>query len=105
MPEHSDIGLGRRARRLRVDTIVRLRWLAIAGQSAAVVTTHYGLGFPLPFGICFLVIAASAWLNIGLRLRFSVSHRLDDGPASVLLACDLVQLSRLVYLTGGLDNP
>lgn len=105
MPEHSDIGLGRRARRLRVDTIVRLRWLAIAGQSAAVVATHYLLGFPLPFGVCFLAIAASAWLNIGLRLRFSVSQRLDDGPASVLLACDLLQLSGLLYLTGGLENP
>ena len=105
MPEHSDIGLGRRARRLRVDTIVRLRWLAIAGQSAAVVATHYVLGFPLPFSFCFLAIAASAWLNIGLRLRFTVSQRLDDGPASVLLACDLLQLSSLLYLTGGLENP
>jgi two-component system sensor histidine kinase RegB len=105
MPEHSDIGLGRRARRLRVDTIVRLRWLAIAGQSAAVVATHYVLGFPLPFGFCFLAIAASAWLNIGLRLRFTISQRLDDGPASVLLACDLLQFSSLLYLTGGLENP
>jgi two-component system sensor histidine kinase RegB len=105
MLEHSDIGLGRRARRLRVDTIVRLRWLAIAGQSAAVVATHDILGFPLPFGVCFLAIAASAWLNIGLRLRFPVSQRLDDGAASALLACDLLQLSGLLYLTGGLENP
>ena len=90
---------------MRVDTIVRLRWLAIAGQSAAVIGTHYLLGFPLPFGVCFLAIAASAWLNIGLRLRFPVSQRLDDGAASALLACDLLQLSGLLYLTGGLENP
>src|SRR5579884_2354326 len=102
MPDVSEINLGRSARRLRVDTIVRLRWLAIAGQSAAVLIVYFGLGFHLPIGLCFLAIALSAWLNVGLRLRFPVSHRLDDGPASALLAYDVVQLSALLYLTGGL---
>ncbi|MBV8566024.1 MAG: ActS/PrrB/RegB family redox-sensitive histidine kinase [Methylobacteriaceae bacterium] len=105
VPDVSEIDLGRRARRLRVDTIVRLRWLAIAGQSVAVLFTYFVLGFDLPFGLCFLAIALSAWLNVGLRLRFPVSHRLDDGPASILLAYDVVQLSALLYLTGGLQNP
>ncbi|HWG03596.1 MAG TPA: ActS/PrrB/RegB family redox-sensitive histidine kinase [Beijerinckiaceae bacterium] len=105
MRDLSDIGLGRQARLLRVDTIVKLRWLAIVGQSIAVIATHYLLGFPLPFGVCFLAIAASAWLNIGLRLRYPVSQRLDDRAASALLACDLIQLSGLLYLTGGLENP
>jgi two-component system sensor histidine kinase RegB len=90
---------------LRVDTLVRLRWLAIAGQSTAVLVTFYALGFSLPLGFCFLAIAASAWLNIGLRLRFAVSDRLDDSAAFVLLAYDLFQLSSLLYLSGGLENP
>ena len=105
MQNISDINLGRRARRLRVDTLVRLRWLAVAGQSAAVLITHFGFGFPLPAALCFLVIAASAWLNIGLRLRFAPNDRLDDKPASALLACDILQLSGLLGLTGGLENP
>lgn len=105
MQDVSDIDLGRRARRLRVETIVRLRWLAVGGQSAATVGVRYGLGFELPTVSCFLAIALSACLNIGLRVRFPVSHRLDDGAASVLLAYDVAQLSVLLYLTGGLQNP
>jgi two-component system sensor histidine kinase RegB len=105
VPEVSAIDLGRRARRLRLDTLVRLRWLAVTGQSAAVVVVRFGLGFKLPIELCFLVIGLSAVLNIGLRLRFPVSHRMDDGPASFLLAYDVLQLSALLYLTGGLQNP
>ena len=105
MTDLADLELGRRARRLRVDTLVRLRWLAILGQSGAVLTIEYGLGFELPLGLCFIAIALSAWLNIALRLRFSLNHRLDEGPASILLAYDVLQLSVLLYLTGGLENP
>ncbi|MBV8851509.1 MAG: ActS/PrrB/RegB family redox-sensitive histidine kinase [Methylobacteriaceae bacterium] len=105
MPDLSDIDLGRRARRLRVDTLVRLRWLAIAGQSAAVLGTYFGLRFPLPIGPCLLGIAVSAALNLTLRLRLSRTHRLADGPAAALLGFDILQLSALLYLTGGIENP
>ena len=99
------LNLGRKARQLRVDTLVRLRWLAVVGQSAAVLATHFGLGFELPLELCLLVIAASVWLNIWLRIRYSVSHRLSDEAAFFLLAYDVLQLSGLLYLTGGLENP
>lgn len=92
-------------RHLRLDTLVRLRWLAIAGQSVAVAGVHFGLGFSLPFGWCFLVIAVSAWLNIALRIRFPLSHRLREGAATALLGFDILQLAALLYLTGGLQNP
>ena len=105
MPEIDDLSLGRRARQLRVDTLVRLRWLAVAGQTFAVTFIYFWLGFPLPLALCFLAIAFSSWINIGLRLRFAVNHRLEDGEAAVLLAYDILQLSALLYLTGGLDNP
>jgi two-component system sensor histidine kinase RegB len=105
MPDLSEIDLGRRARRLRVDTLVRLRWLAIGGQSAAVLGTYFGLGFKLPLGACLLAIGVSAALNVALRLRLSRTHRLADGPAAALLAFDILQLSALLYLTGGIENP
>ena len=105
MPELTNIDLGRPARRLRVETLSRLRWLAVAGQAVAVLFTYYGLRFPLPIMACLSVIALSGLVNIGLRLRFPVSHRLDDTPATVLLGYDLVQLSVLLFLTGGLENP
>ncbi len=95
----------RRARNLRVDTLVRLRWLAVFGQSSAVLVTFVVLDFPLPIWAAFFTIACSAWLNIGLRLRFPVSHRLGDGPAFLLLTYDVLQLSLLLFLTGGLENP
>jgi two-component system, sensor histidine kinase RegB len=105
MRDLAELDLGGRARRLRVDTIVRLRWLAVAGQLLTILTTYYGLGFFLPLGLCFLTISASAWLNIGLRLRFAASHRLGDRLALILLCYDVLQLSALLYLTGGLQNP
>jgi two-component system sensor histidine kinase RegB len=103
--QHLDIDLGHRSRRPRVDTLVRLRWLAVSGQGAAVLCTYCLLGFPLPFTSCALVIAASVWVNVGLRIRFSHSDRLEDRPASYLMAYDLLQLTALLFLTGGLENP
>ncbi|GJE27708.1 ActS/PrrB/RegB family redox-sensitive histidine kinase [Methylobacterium organophilum] len=95
----------RDVRHLRLDTFVRLRWLALTGQSAAVLGAQFGLGLNLPFGWCFLVIAASSWLNLALRIRFPASYRLSDDSAALLLAFDIIQLAALLFLTGGLQNP
>jgi two-component system sensor histidine kinase RegB len=97
--------LARDARRLRLDTLVRLRWLAVTGQTAAVAVVQFGFRFPLPSGLCFLVIAVSAWVNLALRIRFPASYRLSDNAATFLLAFDILQLAGLLYLTGGLQNP
>ncbi len=102
-PKHAEFG--RDARRLRLDTLVRLRWLAVIGQAAAVSGVHLGLQFPLPFGLCFLVISASAWLNLALRIRYPASHRLSENAATFLLGFDILQLAVLLHLTGGLQNP
>jgi two-component system, sensor histidine kinase RegB len=93
------------SRHLRLDTLVRLRWLAIAGQAAAVAGVRFGLGFALPFHLCFLIIAASVWTNLLLRIQYPASHRLSDNAATALLGFDILQLAALLYLTGGLENP
>jgi len=90
---------------LRLDTLVRLRWLAVAGQLLAVVVVGMGFGFDLPMGIAFGIIAVSAGLNLALKARYPTAHRLEDGSAAALLAYDVVQLAALLYLTGGLENP
>src|SRR3954468_13030913 len=105
MVEIKPSDLARHARQLRLDTLVRLRWLAITGQAAAVAVVRFGFGFPLPFGFCFLMIAASAWVNLALRIQYPASHRLSDNAATLLLAFDILQLAALLYLTGGLQNP
>jgi two-component system, sensor histidine kinase RegB len=92
-------------RSLRLDTLVGLRWLAVVGQAAAVVVVNLILGFPLPLASCLGLIALSALVNVTLRVRYTASHRLDATPALLLLGYDVLQLSALLFLTGGLDNP
>ena len=75
--ESADADFRRHAQRLRLDTLVRLRWLAVIGQTTAVAAVHFGLRFPLPFAWCFLVIAASVLLNLTLRIQYPASTRLN----------------------------
>src|SRR5680860_631412 len=91
--------------RLRLQTIVRLRWLAVLGQSLTVIGAYWVLGIDLPIGGCLAVIALSAWLNVVLRIRYPASQRLKNGYAFIMLGYDILQLAALLYLTGGLENP
>ena len=92
-------------RNVRLDTLLRLRWLAIIGQTIAVLVVYYAIEFPLPIWACLSVIALSAWLNIALRVRFSLTQRLEPERAAWLLAFDIAELAVLLFLTGGLENP
>jgi two-component system sensor histidine kinase RegB len=105
MSDFISIDLGRRSRRLRVDTLVKLRWIALLGQAIAVIVIHFVLDFSVPLVPSLLVIASSAGLNVGLRLRFRRIDRLEDLPASAMLGYDILQLTALLYLTGGIENP
>lgn len=91
--------------RLRLQTLTRLRWLAVIGQSAAVVVVAQGYGFEFPVILCFALIAYSAWLNIFLSVRFPAAHRLPPLGAMAVLSFDVLQLSGLLFMTGGLANP
>src|SRR5437868_13246701 len=92
-------------RNVRLDTLLRLRWLAIIGQTTAVLVVNYAIEFPLPVWACLAVITLSAWLNIALRTRFSLTQRLEPERAAWLLAFDIAELAILLFLTGGLQNP
>ena len=92
-------------RRLKLDTLVRLRWLAVGGQTAALLVVHVGLGYELPAGPAFAMVALSAWLNIYLKIRSPSAMRLSERAATLQLAYDIVQMSGLLFLTGGLGNP
>lgn len=92
-------------RNVRLDTLIRLRWLSVIGQTIAVLVVYLGLEFDLPIWGCLSVIALSAWLNIALRVRFTAARRLEPSRAAWLLAFDIAELGALMYLTGGLENP
>jgi len=91
--------------RLRLNTTIRLRWFAIAGQTATVLTIYYGFRFPLPLSLCLAVILLSAALNIVLSVTNPHSNLLPSRHAVPFLGFDILQLAALLYLTGGLGNP
>lgn len=90
---------------VRLRTLTALRWLAVGGQTMAIVFVHFALGFPVPLGLCLWVIAASAWLNLFATFRYPPTRMLSDGEAAGYIGFDIVQLIALLFLTGGLENP
>lgn len=95
----------RSANHLRMRTLIRLRTLAIIGQSVTVLGVAYGFGFPLPVASCFLLIACLALLNIALRVKYPATHRLSPATSTLILGLDILQLFGLLFITGGLSNP
>src|SRR5258708_15146728 len=92
-------------RHVRIDTLVRLRWLAVLGQTAAVLVVYDGFDLEVPSWACLPVIAVYASVNVALRLLFRWNQRLEPQQAARLLALDIVELAVLLFLTGGLQNP
>jgi two-component system sensor histidine kinase RegB len=90
---------------LRIRTLVTVRWMAVAGQLGTILFVAYGLGFPMPTLACLGLVALSAALNLTILLAGPVQRQASDREATAQLAFDLLQLSALLYLTGGAVNP
>jgi two-component system sensor histidine kinase RegB len=91
--------------RTRLRTFITLRWLAVAGQTAAVLFVAFGLGFDVQLASCLAIIAASAWLNVFLSFAYQGQRLTRSWEAGLQLAFDTVQLAALIGATGGLSNP
>ena len=50
--------------RLRMRTLVTLRWMIIGGELLIFALVGLVLGFDAPYTLCFTVIGASAWVNL-----------------------------------------
>ena len=85
-------------------TLVRLRWIAIAGQLIAVNLVYNYLNLEFPIIESHIIILSGLITNLYLQFRIRVSQ-LKDIYSSFFLIYDLVQLSLLLYLTGGISNP
>lgn len=92
-------------RYVRLDTILRLRWLAVLGQLATIFIVTQGLDFDVPVLPCVTIIALSGLLNLALQTAFNPVHRLEPGYAAALLAINIAELAALLFFTGGLQNP
>src|SRR6201991_88288 len=90
---------------VRLDTILRLRWLAALGQLSAIFIVVQGLEFDVPVIPCVAIVAVSALLNLTLQIAFDPMLRLEPAYAAGLLALNIVELAALLFLTGGLENP
>ena len=99
--------LPRRSRGLSLRTLVILRWMAIAGQSATIGIATLYFHFDLPLWGCLAAIAASVAMNLNATARLKRSDgSLPDGRLTAThLGFDILQLSILLGLTGGLQNP
>src|ERR1700737_1174392 len=92
-------------RYVRLDTILRLRWLAALGQLAAIFIVAQGLEFDVPVVPCVAIIGLSALVNLALQIAFNPMQRLEPVYAAALLALNIVELAGLLFFTGGLENP
>ena len=105
-----DLELGRPAMglvrvRVRVRTLLSIRWLAILGQLTALLVVNALLEFELPMIPALGAIGASAVVNLWILARHRPNHWHHDRAAVGYLAFDIVQLAVLLHLTGGLENP
>mgnify|MGYP001330103980 CR=1 FL=1 len=85
-------------------TLVNLRWIALIGQITAInlVFNYLDLNFPLVEShiIIFTGVLTNLFLQFGIK-----TNQLKDNYSSLFLIYDLIQLSALLYLTGGISNP
>ena len=88
---------------LRVQTL--LRWLAVSGQSVTIFIVGFVLEYQMPLLSCIGLVLMSVAVNIGLWLYYPSNYRLSPKFASAYLLYDLLQLTALLFMTGGLANP
>ncbi len=82
-----------------------MRWITIGGQTTTILVVNYVLHYPFPFVPTLVTVAVSVLLNIVLTVRYPASKQLGDAEAGLHLCYDALQLSVLLFLTGGLHNP
>ena len=85
-------------------TLIILRWIAILGQFIAINIVYFYLDLDFPIKVAHLIIFIGFLTNLFLQFRVK-SIQVKDFNASIFLFYDLIQLSLLLYLTGGISNP
>ncbi len=86
------------------NTLVNLRWIAIIGQLITINIVYFVLNLDFSIELAHSVILLGFITNLLLQFRLK-SIQLKEFYAFIFLIVDLVQLSILLYLTGGISNP
>jgi two-component system, sensor histidine kinase RegB len=85
-------------------TLVIFRWIAIAGQLVSINLVYNYLNLNFPIVESHIIILIGLLTNLFLQFRIQTSQ-LKDIYSLIFLIYDLLQLSALLYLTGGISNP
>ena len=86
------------------STLTILRYIAIFGQFIAINIVFFYLNLKFPLKESYAIILIGLITNLFLQFKIKV-NQLKDTYASLFLLYDLLQLSALLYLTGGILNP
>ena len=86
------------------STYISLRWIGIIGQLIAVNFVYFFLNFKFDFLSSNLIIFFGVLSNLYLIFVYKKTQ-LSDRSALIFLIIDILQLSFLIYLTGGIANP
>jgi len=90
---------------IRLRTLILLRWVAIIGQLTAITVAQQSYHVQLELGLCYFAVGVSVMGNLTAILLFPENKRLSEFENFLMVLFDLLQLSFLLYLTGGLNNP
>ncbi len=90
--------------RVSQRTLIFVRWIVIVGQLVTVMIVTFGFGFPVRLPALLAVIGLAVLVNLGGMLARH-GRALSDRAVAYYLAFDILQLSALLFLTGGLTNP
>tara|TARA_B100001057_G_C22786554_1_gene925827 strand:- start:265 stop:1545 length:1281 start_codon:yes stop_codon:yes gene_type:complete len=89
---------------LKKSTYINLRWIGIIGQLISIYLVYFYFNFSFDFIYSNLIIAAGIISNLYLIFIYKKTQ-LSDRSALIYLMIDIIQLSGLIYLTGGITNP
>ena len=86
------------------STYISLRWIGIIGQLISVNFVYFVLNFKFDFITSNFIIFLGILSNLYLIYIYKKTQ-LSDRSAFIFLFIDILQLSVLLYLTGGVTNP
>ena len=89
---------------LKKSIYINLRWIGTIGQFISVYLVYFYFNFNFDFLYSNIIIAIGVISNVYLIFIYKKTQ-LSDRSALVYLFIDIIQLSGLLYLTGGIINP
>ena len=85
-------------------TYVNLRWIGVIGQFITINAVAFLFKFEFNFLLSNIIVFLGALSNIFLFYFFK-KNQLQEKISLIFLTLDILQLSFLLYLTGGTINP